>query len=130
LERGNFWNALKGIVKGATAGTALHTTCELRGKLPELPPVWQENLLHIGQEALTNTLKYAQARNFRARLNCNARGVRLELQDDGCGFEVRDRYDGLGLTGMRERVQQMNGELEITSAPDKGTKIVIALLPN
>ena len=130
LEHGNFWDALKGIVKGATAGTALHTTCELRGKLPELPPVWQENLLHIGQEALTNTLKYAQARNFRARLNCNARGVRLELHDDGRGFEVRDRYDGLGLIGMRERVEQMNGELEITSAPDKGTKIVIALLPN
>jgi PAS domain S-box-containing protein len=130
LERGNFWDALKGIVKGATAGTALHTTCELRGKLPELPPVWQENLLHIGQEALTNTLKYAQARNFRARLNCNARGVRLELHDDGRGFEVRDRYDGLGLTGMRERVEQMKGKLEITSAPDKGTKIVIALFPN
>ena len=86
--------------------------------------------MHIGQEALTNTLKYAQARNFRARLNCNARGVRLELHDDGRGFEVRDRYDGLGLIGMRERVEQMNGELEITSAPDKGTKIVIALLPN
>ena len=83
LERGNFWDALKGIVKGATAGTALHTTCELRGKLPELPPAWQENLLHIGQEALTNTLKDAQSRNFRARLNCNARGVRLELHDDG-----------------------------------------------
>jgi PAS domain S-box-containing protein len=130
LEHGNFWDALKGIVKGATAGTALHTTCELRGKLPELPPVWQENLLHIGQEALTNTLKYAQARNFRARLNCNAHGVRLELRDDGRGFEVKGRYDGLGLTGMRERVEQMNGELKITSAQDGGTKIVIALPPN
>ena len=46
------------------------------------------------------------------------------------GFEVRDRYGGLGLTGMRERVEQMHGELEITSAPGKGTKIVIALLPD
>src|SRR6266705_2654516 len=64
LQRGNFWEALKGIIKNTTAGTAVHTTFELRGKLPELPPVWQENLMHIGQEALTNALKYAHARNF------------------------------------------------------------------
>jgi PAS domain S-box-containing protein len=127
LERDNLWDALKGIIKITTAGTALHTTFELRGKLPELPPIWQENLLHIGQEALSNTLKYAHARHFRTRLRCNARGVRLELHDDGGGFELKDRNDGLGLTGMRERVQQMNGELEITSALGKGTNILVAL---
>ena len=56
LQRGNFWEALKGIVKNTTAGTALHTTFNLRGKLRNLPQYWQENLLHIGQEALTNSL--------------------------------------------------------------------------
>ena len=127
LERDNFWDALKGIIKNTTAGTALHATFELRGKLPELPRIWQENLLHIGQEALTNTLKYADARNFRARLTCNGKGVRLELRDDGAGFDLKDRNDGLGLTGMRERVEQMSGELEITSERGKGTNIVVAL---
>ena len=127
LERDNFWDALKGIIKNTTAGTALHTTFELRGKLPELPRIWQENLLHIGQEALTNTLKYADAKNFRARLTCNGKGVRLELRDDGAGFDLKDRNDGLGLTGMRERVEQMSGELEITSERGKGTNIVVAL---
>ena len=83
--------------------------------------------MHIGQEALTNTLKYAHAQHFRARLICNARGVRLELRDNGAGFEIKDRHDGLGLTGMRERVEQMNGKLEITSAHGKGTKVVVAL---
>src|SRR5882762_5358643 len=127
LERDNLWEALKGIIKSTTAGTALRTTCELRGKLPELPAIWQKNLLHIGQEALTNTLKYAHAQHFGARLICNARGVRLELRDNGAGFEIKDRQDGLGLTGMRERVEQMNGKLEITSARGKGTKVVAAL---
>jgi hypothetical protein len=42
--------------------------------------------------------------------------VRLELRDDGAGFELNDQHDGLGLTGMHERVEQMNGELEITCA--------------
>ena len=64
LQEHNFWEALKGSIKNTTAGTALHTRFQAQGKLPELPPSWQENLLHIGQEALTNTLKYAQARNF------------------------------------------------------------------
>jgi signal transduction histidine kinase len=127
LERDNLWDALKGIIKSTTAGTTLHTTFERRGKLPELPPIWQQNLLHIGQEALTNTIKYAHARNFQTSLRCNARSVRLELRDDGSGFEVKDRNDGLGLTGMRERVEQMKGALKITSARDKGTNILVAL---
>jgi signal transduction histidine kinase len=127
LQEHNFWDALKGIIKNTTVGTALHTTFEAQGKIPELPRSWQENLLHIGQEALTNTLKYAHAQNFRAHLNCNGEGVRLELHDDGDGFKVKDRHDGVGLIGMRERVEQMGGGLEIRSARGEGTKVVVVL---
>src|SRR2546427_1674698 len=127
LQRGNFWEALKGIVKNTTAGTALHTTFELRGRLRELPLVWQENLLHIGQEALTNALKYAHPRNFETRLSCNANELRLELHDDGDGFKVSEQHDGFGLAGMRERVEQMGGKLTIASSRGKGTKVVVAL---
>jgi signal transduction histidine kinase len=130
LERANFWEALKGIIKSITAGTSLHTTCELRGKVPELAPNWQEHLLHIGQEALTNTLRYADAKHFRARLRCSNHEVRLELCDDGAGFDPKDRRSGLGLTSMRERVQQMNGQLELTSAPGEGTTIVASVPVN
>jgi signal transduction histidine kinase len=95
--------------------------------LRELPPIWQENLLHIGQEALTNALKYARPRNFETRLTFNTRQLRLELRDDGHGFRLKDRHDGLGLAGMRERVEQMGGELKVTSALGKGTKVVVNL---
>jgi PAS domain S-box-containing protein len=127
LQEQNFWGALKGTIKNTTAGTALHTTFEAKGKLPELPQPWQENLLHIGQEALTNTLKYAHARNFKTRLTYKAKKLRLELRDDGDGFKAKDRHDGVGLRGMRERVEQMGGELEITSSRSKGTKITVLL---
>ncbi|MFZ3374184.1 MAG: PAS domain S-box protein [Chthoniobacterales bacterium] len=127
LQEHNFWEALKGIIKNTTVGTALHATFEAQGKLPELPQPWQENLLHIGQEALTNTLKYAHARNFETRISYKARQVRLELRDDGDGFKVKDGHDGVGLTGMHERVEQMGGELEITSSRGKGTKVVVVL---
>src|SRR6266496_1785022 len=130
LEGGNFWDALKGLIKNTTAGTAVHTTFELRGKLPELSHVWQENLMHIGQEALTNALKYAHPHNFETRLSCNTKHLRLELRDDGDGFKVKDRHDGVGLTGMRERVEQMGGELKITSLRGKGTKVVVTVPHN
>jgi signal transduction histidine kinase len=127
LQAGNFWDALQGIVKNTTAGTALHTRFALHGQLRDVPPVWQENLLHIGQEGLTNALKYAHARNFETRLTSDTKGLRLELRDDGDGFEVNARHDGFGLAGMRERVEQMGGSLKITSARGKGTKLVITL---
>jgi signal transduction histidine kinase len=127
LEQDDFWQALKGIVKNTTVGTTLQTTFEAQGKVPVLPQAWQENLLRIGQEALTNTLKYARARKFGTRLICNAKEVRLELCDDGDGFQVKERHDGVGLTGMRERAEEMGGELKIVSSRGKGTKITVLL---
>jgi signal transduction histidine kinase len=130
LQRTNFWEALKGIIKNTAAGTPIHTKIKLRGKLPQLPLDRQENLMRIGQEALTNTLKYAHADTFETRLVCRANKLRLEFQDDGVGFNIKDQHDGVGLTGMHERVAQMGGELKITSARGKGTKITVALTCN
>ena len=127
LEEHNFWEALKGVIKNTTAGTSLHTKFQANGRVPLLPEPWQENLLRIGQEALTNTLKYAHARNFETRLNYKAKELRLELRDDGEGFQTNDSHDGMGLTGMRERVEQMGGALSIKSLKGKGTNITVVL---
>jgi signal transduction histidine kinase len=130
LEHTNFWEALKGIIKNTAAATPIRPKSKLRGKLPMLPLDWQENLMHIGQEALTNTLKYAHADTFETRLICHTNKLRLEFQDDGVGFNIQDQHDGVGLTGICERVAQMGGELKITSARGKGTKITVALTCN
>jgi PAS domain S-box-containing protein len=127
LEQADFWPALKRMIKNTTVGTTLHTTFETQGKAPVLPQAWQENLLRIGQEALTNALKYAHATHFRTRLICNAKEVRLELSDDGDGFQVKDRDDGFGLTGMRERAEEIGGKLKIVSSPGRGTTITATL---
>jgi signal transduction histidine kinase len=127
LQGANFWEALKGVIKNTTAGTALHTTFNVRGKMRHLPLAWQENLLHIGQEALTNALKYAHPRNFETRLTFNTKELRLQLRDDGDGFKIKDRHDGFGLAGMRERVEQMGGTLKINSARGKGTDVTVVL---
>lgn len=127
LQEHNFWDALKGIIKNTTVGTALQTKFETLGEVPDLPRPWQENLLHIGQEALTNTLKYGHARHFETRLSYKAKKLRLELRDDGAGFSAKEGHDGMGLSGMRERVEQMGGELEINSSRGRGTKITVLL---
>jgi signal transduction histidine kinase len=127
LEEANFWEALKGMAKSTTVGTTLQTKFEAKDKVPVIPLVWQANLLRIGQEALSNTLKYARARQFRTRLTANAKELRLELCDDGDGFQVRKRHDGVGLVGMRERAEEMGGEFKIVSSRGKGTKITVIL---
>jgi PAS domain S-box-containing protein len=127
LKGGNFWDALQGMIKSITVGTALHPSFKVRGKVDELPPIWQENLLHIGQEALANTIKYAHASKFGTRLMYDPKELRLEFSDDGDGFKPQDRHDGRGLAGMQERVEQMGGELKITSSRGKGTKISVVL---
>jgi PAS domain S-box-containing protein len=130
LKESNFWDALKEMIKSITVGTALHPSFKAQGKVDQLPPVWQENLLHIGQEALANTIKYAHAHKFGTRLVYDPKELRLEFSDDGDGFNPKDRHDGLGLAGMRERVEQMGGELRITSSRGKGTKITVVLPSN
>jgi PAS domain S-box-containing protein len=127
LEEVNFWEALKRTIKSTTIGTTLQTRFETKGEVPVLPSAWQENLLRIGQEALSNTLKYARAKQFRVQFTSSAKQLRMELSDDGDGFRVNERHDGVGLTGMRERVQEMGGELQVLSSPGKGTKIKVIL---
>jgi PAS domain S-box-containing protein len=126
LEKATFWEALQRLVKNATAGTQLRTEFEVRGKWRDLPSNTEDNLLHIGQEALTNTLKYAHATHFDLRLRFKANEVQLELEDNGAGFNVRERQDGFGLKGMRERAEQMGAKFTLTSGRNKGTKIVVA----
>lgn len=130
LEEATFWEALQRLVTKVTAGTALRTSFERCGEARELPPAWQEHLLHICQEALTNTLKHARAARFATRLSFTDVDVRLELADDGIGFGPRQRHDGSGLLGMRERVARIGGKIEVNSASGHGTRVmVVAAFP-
>jgi PAS domain S-box-containing protein len=125
LERAELADALTAIITNTTAGTSLHSDFQLNGEPRKLEPAVEENLLHIGQEALTNALKHACATKFHACLSFHSDAVRLELRDNGKGFFVNDvNGRGIGLIGMKERAQQIGATLAITSEPGKGTKIV------
>ncbi len=97
------------------------------GQARPLAPEVEEDLLRIGQEALTNTLKHADADNFCARLVFEDNEVRLEVCDNGRGFDPALAEGGFGLLGMRERVARLRGRLKIESSPGQGTRIVVSL---
>src|SRR5260370_35422066 len=118
------------MIKSITVGTAIHASFKIQGKMGPLPPGWQDKLLHLGQEALANTIKYAHAHKFGTRLMSDPKKLRLEFSDDGDGFKPQDQHDGRGLAGMQERIGQMGGELKMASSPSKGTKITVELPSN
>jgi PAS domain S-box-containing protein len=125
LEKAAFADALKALIKNTAVGTALRTDFKVNGKPRDLTPSVEENLLHIGQEALTNALKHAHATRFQASLSFDSDAVRLELLDNGDGF-VADAMngEGIGLIGMKERGEQIGAIVEISSEPGAGTRIV------
>jgi PAS domain S-box-containing protein len=125
LEKAAFTDALRAIITNTAAGTSLRADFQLEGEPRALEPAVEENLLHIGQEALTNALKHACASVFQARLSFEPDAVRLELRDNGKGFVVDSvNGGGIGLIGMKERVQQIGGTLAVTSKPGKGTQVI------
>jgi PAS domain S-box-containing protein len=125
LEKAGFADALKAIIKNTAAGTPLRTEFRVQGKPRQLAPGIEENLLHIGQEALTNALKHARASKFQARLSFDSEIVSLELSDNGDGFTVdTGNGGGIGLIGMKERADQIGASLSISSKPGAGTRIV------
>jgi|GEM_PF-2671006 len=84
-----------------------------------------EELYRIAQESLNNALKHAHAQNVIVDLHQEPAYIRLEICDDGNGFEPDSviRSGGMGLRGMRERVAQIGGDLAIHSHPGSGTTI-------
>ncbi len=86
-------------------------------------------LFRIIQESLTNVSRHANARNVQILLDHDAERIRLDVEDDGVGFDVdaARRKKTFGLLGIQERVIMLGGELKITSAPGHGTRVSVSM---
>lgn len=95
----------------------------------QLPGELEITLYRLVQESLTNVGKYAQARQVWVRLLPDgAAGVRVEVEDDGQGFDPAQVGPSRhGLAGMRHRVEAQGGQLQVLSQPGQGTRIVARL---
>lgn len=93
-----------------------------------LPPEVELVAFRVVQEALTNVLKHARAKNVAISLECRGGELRGVVADDGVGFEAPaqppgPRGPGVGLIGMRERVELLGGTLDVDTAPRRGTRL-------
>jgi signal transduction histidine kinase len=93
------------------------------GDGPRLSPDREVLAYRIVQEALSNVLKHARARAVRVVVARDERGLDVLVGDDGAGFDPDRGTAGVGLIGMRERVELAGGRLELTSHPGRGTQV-------
>ena len=144
-------------VRGYVAHVSQRSELEIALSLPEtLPaqlfmPVVEEQALHILQEALTNVRKHADARRVEIFVRLIGNYVQLIIEDDGVGFVISDfgllilepgtdarttienpqskiqNAEHFGLQIMRERAEQVGGQLEIRSRPGQGTRVTATL---
>ncbi|WP_035305097.1 sensor histidine kinase [Actinokineospora inagensis] len=93
-----------------------------------VPGEVSQELYFVLREAIRNTVLHAGARNLEVVVAADAHGIRAMVHDDGRGFDVTaamSQATGVGLWSMRERLELLDGTLDIDSAPGKGTVISI-----
>ena len=93
----------------------------------DLPEEIGISLFRILQEALTNVLKHARASKVKVNLNNMDSGVLLSIKDNGRGMAEPAVSNGIGLLGIRERVDLLGGNFKINTQPGIGTQLVISI---
>jgi len=101
------------------------------GERKPCEPTVQEQIYLIGREAVVNAARHSQATKIEAEVEYLRRGVRVLVRDNGCGIDPQILRSGRdshwGLTGMRERAEEVGGRLRIQSAPGQGTEVEISI---
>jgi PAS domain S-box-containing protein len=130
LEEGSLQTALHRLIAQIRAA-AMDTTLyyEIEGAVYPLPTEIESNLLRMGQEALTNAIRHANADEIRVELVYDRDRFCLRVKDNGQGFGVGSipASEGFGLLGMSERAERIGAQLTIRSQPGQGTEIIVTI---
>lgn len=84
-------------------------------------------IFRVTQEALTNITKHADAKHVKLFLSCHHQTLRLDIIDDGIGFDIENTTRGIGLTSLQDRAMAFSAELTIQSHSNKGTHISMVI---
>jgi signal transduction histidine kinase len=113
-----------------------HVTLTKTGQEYRLPPEHEIILFRLCQEVLNNILKYAKAKSITAILDYTPQLFRLEVADDGTGFDVNQALEqsaekeSTGLINIRKRARLINATVQIDSKPGNGTRFTISIPPH
>jgi signal transduction histidine kinase len=125
LDGGKLDDALRRLAGQAAEQLGAAADFEVGGSPRPLATSAQVVLLRVCQEALANVRKHAHAHRAWVRLSYGQSDVRLEIGDDGTGFDPAEANGGYGLRGMRARVEEAGGCLTVRSAPGEGTLVSV-----
>lgn len=130
LETGDLSTALCDVLGRLTDIKGGQGRFHLSGTPYRLPPVTENNLLRIGQEAITNAVKHAGARHIEVTLTFLPEELQLRIADDGRGFDhqtSQPKGDHFGVVGIHERAREIHADLSVHSAPEGGTAVQVVL---
>jgi signal transduction histidine kinase len=105
----------------------INVAMDVTGDQRTLDAAMDVALLRIFQEALHNIKKHASAKNVNITLSYMPDLLILDIADDGQGFIATKNGRGFGMTSMRERAEELGGELTVESEPGKGTNIAVSI---
>jgi signal transduction histidine kinase len=123
--------ALRKLARDSSSGTGIHVDVDTPAAAGNLPHTIGAVLYRVAQEAVRNAIRHASPRHVYVSIDLDDSTVRLEIRDDGCGFDLsaaEHERRGMGLMSMRERVALVDGWLELRTAKGGGTA-VIATIP-
>lgn len=134
LDEAGIASATRWFVEGFAARSGIDVRCEIPDRLERPPRDCELVLFRVLQESLTNVHRHSQATSANVHLARQNGVVRLEITDNGQGIpeehvrrlNTSANKAGVGITGMRERVRELGGTLEIRSKPGR-TSILVSL---
>jgi PAS domain S-box-containing protein len=132
LEHEGLVGALRRRLDAVEERAGVMTSLHVNGEI-SLDNTVEDQLFLIAQEALNNALHHARAGKVNLRLEVNPpeggtkRELRLDIEDNGRGFDPRHPSNGIGFRAMRERAEKLGGLLEIESRPGEGSRISVFL---
>jgi len=119
--------SLRRLVAEYTQATGLPVHLHLPDVLPGLDEARRMTIYRAVQEVLTNTQRHAAAHGVWLDIRQNGRTVTLCAEDDGVGLAAGNFTPGIGLRGMRERVQRLGGTLAIETGPRGGARLRLTI---
>jgi ligand-binding sensor domain-containing protein/signal transduction histidine kinase len=130
INQMNLVNILSNYTKELTSQYSVDIQFQVHGEYRHIPEKIESNIIQIGKEAVTNSVKHANAKLIIVDLNFTSQHIRLCVQDDGCGFDLNKGTaltNHFGLVGIKERAKQIEGQLAINSAVGRGTEVSLVV---
>ncbi len=105
----------------------IQCTLDTDGELQGLGETLNITVYRLIQECLTNIARHSEASEVKIRISASPDGLRISVHDNGCGMDTQAKRQGLGLIGLRERVDALSGRLELSSTPGSGLEVRVWL---